>query len=114
MRLDRSKDYGVVYGSEPGPGIPRYVQGESSFDCNGDLIVDRTQTLIETDDFQSARAFLENILQDAPLSKAQIFKTAETNNQDWNQVKLASEDLGVVKFKFKGSETWKLSDDAAV
>ena len=116
IKLDRSLPYGTVYGGDPTPvrGKTKYVQGGAEFDYEGNFIppkpVPRKDYTIETDELVSARAFLSQILKSGPLSKAQCYKAAEDNNQTWGFVKQASEDLKLVKFKYRGSEMWKLPD----
>jgi hypothetical protein len=89
----------------------RYEQDGTLFDSLGEPVFEerpRTEYLIETSELDSAKTFLENILKNGALSKAQVYKTAESNNQPWELVKRAADAMELVKFTYAKTETWKL------
>jgi hypothetical protein len=63
---------------------------------------------------RDAEEFLKNILQHNPLSKAVVYKEAESNNQNWDTVKDAFISLGIIKIVLKGTELWKLPEELRV
>ena len=115
MKLDPRFPYGINYGPDvTKPGNARYVQGGMEFDVNGDSLPPKRvkkDDLIEHDGLVDACAFLLHILKGQNLTKAEVYKVAETNNQDWTLVKQAAIKLELVKFKFRGAEVWKLPDE---
>lgn len=113
-KLDRSKPFGMIYGHS----IALYEQNGLLYDGLEELIgTPKTvkEKLVEedrivTDNMANARSFLINILKSGPLSKSAIYKATEENNQNWDSVKQACDDLKVAKFTFQKSEMWKLQE----
>jgi len=113
-KLDRNKPYATI------SGHPRahYEQDSLLYDGAGDLLGTpptvaksvEEHNLIQTDNLISAQEFLKNVLASGAVSKATLYKEAENNNQSWDAVKDASITLNVMKFKFKQSEMWRLSE----
>ena len=111
IELDFDKPYGTVHGSDKF----RYVQDGRHFDALGQFVPEtpalprpREEVLIETDEVDSAREFLKNILKDNPLPKSRVYAEAQNNNQLWDSVNTASKLLGVKRFSVKNVEMWKL------
>jgi len=112
--LNRSKPYAAI------AGHPRasYEQDGLLYDGAGNLLGTpptvaksvEEHNLIQTDQLVSAQEFLKNVLASGAVSKATLYKEAENNNQPWDAVKDASIALNVMKFKFKQSEMWRLSE----
>jgi hypothetical protein len=116
MKLDRTRSICEVYG----PDGFWLEQDGLRFDLAGNLVTPlpppppppvEDSRVILTDRLHSALEFLKQVLRRSPLSKATVYKTAETNNQEWPEVKQAAESLNVVKFKYNGEELWKLPED---
>jgi hypothetical protein len=117
MKLDKSKSYGTVYGHDSA----MFQQGDTLFDGAGNPIAPSIKeaskpkgkdAVIEHDGVEQAKDFLKNILKQGPLSKSVIFKTANDNNQAWEDVKNAAVSLNINRVQLKGMETWKLTDVA--
>ena len=115
QKLDMTKPYGTVVGHD----VARYEQNGLLYGATMELIGTHPTVeakvadsrVIMTDAVSSAKAFLQQVLKDTALRKAAIFKEAEANNQNWDAVKDAANVIGVVKFKYQGSETWKLPEE---
>ena len=112
MTLDKTKPYGVIYGS----ATVAFEQDGVLYAANGTPVDAATPTkpepiVVETDALEGAKAFLMHVLRSGPRSKAVIYKAAEDNNQHWDDVKRAAGLVSVVKFQFNKSETWKLPED---
>lgn len=113
--LDKSRPYGTIWGHP----IAMYEQDRLLYDGAGNLIgTPKTvrekladEDKIVTDSMESARLFLLNILKNGALSKSAVYKVTEENNQNWDSVKQASDDLKVAKFTYQKSEMWKLSEE---
>ena len=65
-----------------------------------------------SDDDSPAVIFLKNILSKDSLAKSTVYKAAQENNQNWDDVKSAAATMGIVKFQYKSLEMWKLPEDA--
>jgi hypothetical protein len=111
MKLDESKPYGTVTG-----------HATASFEQNGKLfggdkmsLTDEeasrsTDEVIQTPELTSAQAFLKHILKEQPLQKNIVYKTSQENNQLWQNIVQAAQEMEIIKFSFKGTETWKLPE----
>lgn len=113
MKLDKTLPYATITGHP----LARYEQGGVLFDGAGELIqpaviraVDKDR-IIETDGVESARAFLEHILKNGPLSKSVVYKAAESNNQSWDSVKKAMVLLNIKAFTYNRATMWKLPEE---
>ena len=114
MKFDPAFPFALVYGR---PGV-RYSQGGLDFDIEGNEVKARKRTMrdviIEGDLVSSAKEFLKTVLAKGPQPKFVIYRAAEENNQLWQAVKEAAEVLGLVKFKFRTREYWKLPESMEV
>ena len=118
LKLDRTKSFGIVSGHP----VAMYQQDDLLFNASEELIGTPKTTAeappakkeeqIQTDQLVSAKAFLAQILAGNALSKAVVYTEAEKNNQDWETVKNAAVDMGIVKFSFQKAETWRLPEQA--
>ena len=113
MTLDKTKPYGIVYGS----ATVAFEQEGVLYAADGTAVDAPTVSkpdpiVVETDALEGAKAFLMQVLRGGPRSKAVVYKAAEDNNQLWEDVKRAAGLVSVVKFQFNKSETWKLPEDA--
>jgi len=109
MKLDKTKPYATVVGH----ARARYEQGNALFDAEGILIKGSfgvNDHVIATDDVDGAYAFLTHVLRGGPLSKSQLFKIAEDNNQPWAAVTKAADAIGIVKFTYNKAAMWKLPE----
>ena len=110
MKLDRSKHFAEIFGH----ASARYEQDGRLFGPTGSSLDPNARPaadlIIQTDAVESARMFLLNILKDGALSKATVYKASEENNQAWDSIKDAFVLLNLVKFQFRNTETWKLSE----
>ena len=110
-KLDQGQPFSYVYGHP----VIKYEQGGVNFDRSGNYVhvkPKETQTdVIETPRFDSAKAFLLQILKSGSLSKSVIYKTAQDNNQEWEMVKQAAQIMKLVVFKQSGAERWKLPEE---
>jgi hypothetical protein len=120
-KLNFKQPYGVVYGHD----IIRYTQEGKNFGPRGEEILptpvveklkaqktDAT-TASKPTALENAKAFLLQILKENPLSKSAIYKEAENNNYNWNDVRDAAIALDVGKFTQKNLEMWKLPEGAS-
>ena len=112
MKLDRNKPFGTVVGHK----TAKYEQNGVLFDAreeaitNTKMVAIQRDTIIETDQVDSGRLFLLNILKSGPLSKSAVYKIAEENNQPWDSVNKAAVLLGIVKFSYNKATMWKLPE----
>jgi len=113
MRLDRDRAFAHVYGHETAV----YEQGGVLFDGAGNPVKPMAavrstgDSVIPHNRVDSSRVFLLNILKSGPLSKSAVYKVSSDNNQAWEDVKAAADLIGVVKFQYQKSETWKLPEE---
>lgn len=114
MNLDRKRPYGTIIGHE----IGKFEQDGILFRADGALVdaLPETRTMpvelvISTDRVESARLFLQNILKNGPLSKAQVFKICSENNQNWDAVKSACVLERVIVYKYASADMWKLPEE---
>lgn len=110
MKLDKTKPYATVTGHP----WAMYEQAGVLYDGGGDpgtdaYAAEQDDLTIPTDELESAKAFLQQVLAENPLSKSVVYKAAQTNNQTWEDVKAAADALGVVRFKYQNAEMWKLA-----
>lgn len=118
--LDKSLPYATILGH----ATARYEQNGLLYAGNGELIGTHKTVAVSssvsessrimTDSLAGAILFLKNMLREGSLSKATVYKEAENNLQPWDSVRDAALELKVHKFKYKGSETWKLPDEEMV
>ena len=115
--LNPAKPYGVVYGHD----TIRYTQDGKNYDARHREVGAEApkpgkvqKTVASAAPISSAKAFLLQILKENPVSKSAIYKEAENNNQNWDEVKNAAIELGIVKFSTANLEMWKLPEGAAV
>ena len=113
--MDFNRPYNLVYGSTDGT---KYEQDGNPYDTAGNRIV-RPKTLatlesmnIPTDSLLSAKDFLKHILQNGPVSKSKVYQIAGNNNQVWEDVTKAATELNLLKFQFKTSEMWKITEES--
>lgn len=114
MKLDKNKPFATITGHP----LARYEQDGKLFD--GQFVQISTtrrnavekSLIIETDEVDSSKRFLQSILQQGPLSKPKIFQVAEQNNQSWENVRKAADILNLAKYQYGGQEMWKLTEDA--
>ncbi len=113
MKLDRTKPFGTIVGHK----VAKFEQNGLLFNVRGELIDApkaapvQPDLVIETDQVDSGRLFLLNILKSGPLSKSAVYKVAEENNQSWDSVSKAAALLGVVKFSYNKATMWKLPEE---
>lgn len=118
MKFDKTKPHATVTGI---PGV-RYEQNGVLYSGTEDAAIlahtspqiDPTDRIIQTDDVESARAFLKHVLSKGPLSKAAVYKVSSENNQNWNAVKNAATLEGVITYQFSRTEMWKLREKEEV
>lgn len=122
MKLNEKLPYATIYGhaefmfeqngrrfdaaknliDEEGPAPVAPVKGsEKKQDMNGDLV---------TDDIAKAVDFLKNILSGGAIAKAIIFKEAEGVPMRWEDVKKASQQIGVIPSQRHKIEFWQLPE----
>lgn len=118
-KLDFKAPHGIVYGHD----TIRYSQNGKHYDGAGTLIPEPSSTeqqaekpkLKDTkpqdDRLAGAKAFLKHILKENPLSKSVIYKTVESENQVWNDVRDAAVELGIVKSVKSSLEMWELPEE---
>ena len=109
MKFDETKPFGVICG-DPNR---RFEQNGLFYDSSKRMIggeLDIADLIIQTDQVDSAEAFLRNILEGRAVSKSAIYKEAENNNQDWDSVKKASEMVKVIKSQRNKQEFWQLPE----
>lgn len=122
MTFNRNKPHGVISGHE----WAKYEQDGVLYDYSGNtkdgtLPVDEkvAETTEETQlgdpyqmDYQlaQAKAFLKNILAGGPVSRSNIFKECEANNQDWDKVKTAFSQIGE-KISRRNIVHWQLKPE---
>lgn len=114
MKLDMKRPYGVVHGHLK----IAFEQDGRQFDYEGnetdgrgpvkffDADIDATRP----EELSAAELFLKNILSGGPVSKSSVYREAEANNQNWDNVKNAAGKIGVQYVKQKGMQYWKLVD----
>ena len=118
MKLDKTRPYGTITGH----AIACFEQDGVLFDGAGYAIEEgevakkdpKIEEIIETAEVSSAETFLKNILSGGPLSKSVVYQTSQNNNQLWQDINAAAVKMNILKFQFKGQETWKLPDTVAV
>ena len=114
-KLDVTQPYGTVVGHD----LARYEQNGLLYSATMELLGTpptveakvKDSRIIMTDAVASGKAFLMTVLKGNALRKAAVFKEAEANNQPWDAVKDAAIEMGIVKFKYQGQETWKLPEE---
>jgi hypothetical protein len=127
-KLDESKPYGTIWGHatagyeqdgklfgfdkvclEPEKKAETKTKAKSDNMAPPDGTPDPDK-VIETDEVDSAKRFLETILANGPLAKATVFGEAQKNNQEWDRVKEAAAILDIRAEKAKGGkpEMWSL------
>jgi hypothetical protein len=111
--LDRKAPFGVVFGSSH----IGFEQNGRLYNHRGELLrtqdvekVKKVDSVIVTDADHSAQLFLSNVLSGGPLSRAELYKAAESSNQTWDAVKNAAAQMSIVKFKKSNTEYWKLQE----
>ena len=113
MKLDRTKPFATIVGHK----VAKFEQNGLLFNVRGELVDPpkaapvQHDLVIETDQVDSGRLFLLNILKGGPLSKSAIYKISEENNQSWDSVNKAAALLGVVKFSYNKATMWKLPEE---
>ncbi len=113
MKLDRTKPFATIIGHK----VAKFEQNGLLFNVRGELVDPpkaapvQHDLVIETDQVDSGRLFLLNILKSGPLSKSAVYKIAEENNQPWDSVNKAAALLGVVKFSYNKATMWKLPEE---
>ena len=113
MKLDRTKPFATIVGHR----VAKFEQNGLLFNVRGELVDPpkaapvQHDLVIETDQVDSGRLFLLNILKGGPLSKSAIYKISEENNQSWDSVNKAAALLGVVKFSYNKATMWKLPEE---
>jgi len=112
-KLDKDKPFGIITGH----ARAHYEQDGQLFNAQGEVVEppgvmksSEDGAAIPTDELDSAKQFLMNILKGRSLPKAEIYKEAESNNQVWDNVKNALVEIGAVKVMVGKTETWKLSE----
>ena len=114
MKFDKTKPYATITGHP----VARYEQDGKLFDgqfvqiSTTRRVESEKDRIVETDEVDSARRFLERILENGPLAKPKLFQIAEQNDQKWEYVKTASQLISVAKYQYGGQEMWKLTEDA--
>lgn len=124
IKMDFTKSYGHTFGSSIGAV---YEQDGRPFNAAGILIepaevvsteieLPANTIIIPTDAVENAKSFLRQILKGGPIAKNVVFKEAEANNQQWQNVTDASVDMNLAKFNFKKGDTtlemWKLTEES--
>lgn len=114
MKFNLKEPHGVVYGHD----FARYEQGGKLFDAQfrpleAEKPVEekpKTSRLL-SNKAEAASAFLIQILKENPLAKATIYREAEANNQNWDDVKNAAVALNIAKFQKNSLEMWRLPEN---
>jgi len=117
MKLNMNLPYGEVYGHP----FAAYEQGGVLYDGAGEPLeapvrVEQTSVSVPTDfspNYQGmqARDFLNGLLKEGPLTQTAIYKEAENNNQNWEEVKKAFSEMGGQTFKQRNGFYWKLKSE---
>lgn len=116
--LNLKAPYGVVYGHD----VIRYTQDGKNFDARYRLVdsAPKKEAKVQKTDvtkvtpIENARLFLIQILRENPLSKSAVYKEAENNNHNWNDVRDAAIALGIEKSTKNNLEIWKLPESVGV
>lgn len=117
-KLNFKQPYGVVYGHDE----IRYTQEGKNFNAQGQEVTPakpEAKPKVQSGEpekatpLSNAKAFLLQILKENPLSKSAIYKEAENNNYNWDDVRNAAIDLNIAKFTQKNLEMWKLPEVVA-
>lgn len=114
MKLDKSKDYGTVYGHLHAS----YEQGGVLFDAVGEqLSADRmsstqpaTEHMLELTESSEA-TFLRNILAGGPVMRSNIKRESEALELVWSDVQNTAAELGVSQYKKGIQIMWQLQED---
>ena len=116
MKMDMKKPYGTVFGH----GIVAYVQDGKEFDGQLEEVgaptpapVPKTAKGKPAAAPSNAETFLLQILKENPLSKSVIYKEVENNNQNWNDIRTAAAEMGIVRYTQNTLEMWRLPENAA-
>lgn len=111
MAFDPKKAYGTVVGHP----WARYEQNGKLYGAQGQTVTEyepeRQEKIDEPvlDALDAARLFLRTLLAGGPLTKSVIYKEASINNQSWETVKAAADEIPVKIYKDpKRIEYWKL------
>jgi len=121
MHFDPHKPHGIII-NHP---AARYEQNGRLYDHGGRMIgISQPEDPPEIEDTisaprqlepgerdfaqEQAREFLNNILAEGPLRRAEIYKTANANNQPWEKVREAFAAMQGEVFNRKNALYWKL------
>lgn len=119
MKLNRTRPYGTITGH----ASACFEQNGVLFDGAGEQLAEYTpaskkpgpkpkEPAFETLNdkaLANACAFLQNLLKGGPLDKSVVFKEADGNNQHWDTVKLAFEEIKGKASKRGQSTMWALN-----
>lgn len=121
MRLNRRQPFATITGHE----WARFEQNGILFDTTGatqdsDAVIEnaakptkpgKPAIKLSTSELKlnSAKEFLRTLLAGGPMDKSVVFKEAENNCQDWENIKLAFSQLNGVNFKHGPSTLWRLN-----
>lgn len=122
-KLNLKQPYGVVYGHD----TVRYTQEGKNYDAQYREIgtpqaapekpaakVQKTEGVAKATPLDNAKSFLLQVLKENPVSKSAIYKEAENNNHNWNDVKDAFIALNLIKFAKSNLEMWQLPESSSV
>ena len=118
MKIDFNKPHGVIFGHP----YAAYEQNGFLYDGAGERLNSKTEETEETEetepqrdaikyDLQQAKDFLLGILREGPLTKTAVYKECEANNQNWEAVQQAFNDIGGETFKIRNGIFWKLKTE---
>lgn len=114
MQLDRSKSYGIITGHDK----YHFQQNGKFFDAGGEQVIDKPapvkgikvqEEAPPAESLDSAKAFLTTLLAGGPVAKPNVYKEAEANNQNWEDVKKACSELNLKVYKQGKIEMWQMT-----
>lgn len=120
MKLDKSKNYGVIYNHPDA----MFEQNGVLFDGAGNSLTTHEEAtkpakvkkivedVAEPQD-DAAAQFILRILKEGPMSKSNVYRECELAQLDWDAVRTAAANHHVHIYKQKSTEYWKLSEHAA-
>lgn len=114
MKLNREEPFAELWGHPRA----KYEQGGVLFDGRGDSLEpiteeERSEPFYDPkvpDEVRNGWEFLKHVLREGPVAKGSLYREAELNNQNWQNVRGAAALMGIVSTKVKGVEMWRLPE----